>query len=176
MPLGPGPTYGADPRDALLRSNRLALHAAMARRELLERVAGPFDEGLATYEDWALWLHLALLGAEFCVLDVADCVYRIRPQGMSTDRVRARGDGIRVMGLARPWVAACPAADRAKLEAVRRRTLRYLLALEARDAVKRRDLIAGARYAMRAVAVSPVLTMKQAFRRVAAGVRRIGSV
>jgi len=159
------PDFGADPRDALLRSNRFALHAAMAGRELLARVPGPFDEGLTTYEDWALWLRLALLGAEFHVIDVADCVYRIRPAGMTTDRRRAGGDAIRVMALARAWVAQVPAADRGWLEAVRRRTLRYLLALEARAAVKRGNMIAGAAYACRALAVSPLATLVQACRK-----------
>jgi glycosyltransferase involved in cell wall biosynthesis len=169
------PDFGADPRDALLRSNRFALHAAMASRELLARVPGPFDERLTTYEDWALWLRLSLLGAEFQVIDVADCVYRIRPEGMTTDRRRARGDGIRAMQLARAWVAQVPESDRGRLEAVRRRTLRYLLALEARDAVKRGNVIGGALYALRALAVSPMVTLAQACRKAGAGVRaRIG--
>jgi glycosyltransferase involved in cell wall biosynthesis len=165
------PDFGPDPRRALLGSNRVALHAAMAGRELLGRVAGPFDEGLTAYEDWALWLHLSLLGAKFRVIEVADCAYRIRREGMTTDRRRARGDGIRVITLARAWIAQSPEADRPLLEAARRRTLRYLLALEARDAVRRGDPIEGIRYAVRAVAVSPLLTMAQAGRKVAARVR-----
>jgi glycosyltransferase involved in cell wall biosynthesis len=165
------PDFGSDPRHALLGSNRVALHAAMAGRELLGRVAGPFDEGLTTYEDWELWLHLSLLGAEFRVIDVADCAYRIRPEGMTTDLQRARGDGIRVIALARAWVAQSPAADRRQLETLRRRTLRYLLALEARDAARRGDLIAGVRYAVRAVAVSPLLSLAQAGGKVAASLR-----
>jgi glycosyltransferase involved in cell wall biosynthesis len=159
------PDFGGDPREALLNSNRFAVHAAMVSHELLDRVPGHFDEGLTTYEDWALWLRLALLGAEFRVIDVADCEYRIRLEGMTTDRRRARGDGIRVIQLARAWVAQVPAADRGWLEAVRRRTLRYLLWLEARAAVKRGNLIAGAFYAFRALATSPAVTTAQAWRK-----------
>ncbi len=160
------PDFGSDPRDALLRSNRLAVHAALTGRELLGRVAGPFDESLTAYEDWALWLQLALQGVEFRVIDVADCVYRVRPAGMTTDRPRARGDAIRVMQKARAWVAQVSPPDRDRLEAVRRRTLRYLLALQARDAVKRGNLIGGVSYALRALAVSPKVTMAQLWRKV----------
>lgn len=153
------PDFGVDPRDALLRSNRLAVHAAIVRRALLDRVPGPFVEELATYEDWALWLRLALLGAEFRVIDLQDCTYRIRSEGMTTDRRRARRDAIRVMELARGWVAQTPPDDRDRLEAARRRTLRYLLALDARDAVKRGNVIAAAAGAVRALAISPTVAM-----------------
>jgi glycosyltransferase involved in cell wall biosynthesis len=167
------PDLGPDPRETLLRSNRIALHAAMAGRELLDRASGPFDVSLTTYEDWALWLRLALLGAKFHVIDVADCAYRIRPEGMTTDRRRARGDGIRVMALARGWVAQSPAADRRRLEAIRRRTLRYLFALEARDAVKRGAIVAACVYGFRAAAVSPMLTIMQACRKAGSGVKAL---
>lgn len=167
------PELGSDPRDALLRSNRLAVHAALTRRELLGRVPGPFDEELTVYEDWALWLRLALLGAGFLVIDVADCVYRIRSAGMTTDRPRARASAVRVMQKARAWVAQVPPPDRDRIEAVRRRTLRYLFALQARDAVKRGNPIAGVSYALRALAVSPTVTLAQLWRKVG---RLIGSM
>jgi glycosyltransferase involved in cell wall biosynthesis len=166
------PDLGEDPRDSLLRSNRMAIHAVTVPRELLARVPGPFQVDLATYEDWALWLRLALLGARFRVLDLADCVYRVRPKGMTTDRRRARRDAIRVVQLARQWVDQTPAGERARLEAVRRRTLRYLLTLEARDALRRGNLLAGAAYAGRAASVSPLVSTVQAWQKAVGWTRR----
>lgn len=146
---------GSDPRDALLRSNRLTIHAALVPQALLDRVPGPFSESLVVYEDWALWLRLALLGAQFRVLHVPDCVYRIRPAGMTTDRPRARRDAIRLIELAEDWIAQAPPEDRQGLEAVRRRTLRYLLALRARDAARRGELVRAVADASKALLVAP---------------------
>lgn len=146
---------GSDPRDALLRNNRLTIHAALVPRALLDRVPGPFRESLVVYEDWALWLHLALLGARFRVLRIADCVYRIRPAGMTTDRPRARRDAIRVIELAEDWIGQAPPEDQPRLEAVRCRTLRYLLALQARDAARRGELVRAVADATKALLVAP---------------------
>lgn len=45
-------------RDALLRSNYIAIHAAAFHRSLVDAGAR-FDESLATFEDWDFWLQLS---------------------------------------------------------------------------------------------------------------------
>src|SRR5437868_9374023 len=45
-------------RDALLRSNYMAIHAVAFHRSMVDAGAR-FDESLATFEDWDFWLQLA---------------------------------------------------------------------------------------------------------------------
>jgi glycosyltransferase involved in cell wall biosynthesis len=58
-PAGPGRIFGGPfSREALLRSNYLAIHAVLFHRSLVDAGAR-FDEALATFEDWDFWLQLA---------------------------------------------------------------------------------------------------------------------
>jgi glycosyltransferase involved in cell wall biosynthesis len=171
------PDFGGDPREALLHSNRLTVHAALVPRDLLDRVPGPFIESLVVYEDWALWLHLALLGAHFRVLDIADCVYRIRSAGMVTDMTtdlpRAQGDAIRVLGLAKDWIKQTPRGDRRRLDVIRRRRLREYLWSRARDSARRGKLIRASVDALRVPLVGPGDLPRSLWRR---GRRRLRAV
>lgn len=55
----PGRVFGGPfSRDALLRSNYLAIHAVLFHRSLVDAGAR-FDTTLATFEDWDFWLQLA---------------------------------------------------------------------------------------------------------------------
>jgi glycosyltransferase involved in cell wall biosynthesis len=167
------PDFGGDPREALLYSNRLTVHAALVPRELLDRVPGPFIESLVVYEDWALWLHLALLGAHFRVLDIPDCVYRIRSAGMATDLPRAQGDAIRVLELAKDWIKQTPRGDRRRLDVIRRRRLREYLWSRARECARRGKLIRASVDAFRVPFVGPGDLPRALWRR---GRRRLRAV
>lgn len=50
--------------DALLRYNIMTMHAPLLRKGLLDQVGG-MDESLRGFEDWDLWMRMALTGAEF---------------------------------------------------------------------------------------------------------------
>jgi len=171
------PDFGGDPREALLQRNRLTVHAALVPRELLDLVPGPFIESLVVYEDWALWLHLALLGVQFRVLDIPDCVYRIRSAGMATDMTtdlpRAQGDAIRVLELAKDWIRQTPRCDWGRLDLIRRRRLREYLWSRARVNARRGKLIRASVDALRVPLVGPGDLPRALWRR---GRRRLRAV
>lgn len=51
-----------------LRGNNMAIHAAMVRKSLVDRV-GDFDTGMQALEDWDYWLRCILRGAHLAFLD-----------------------------------------------------------------------------------------------------------
>jgi len=108
---------GVDPRAALLVQNRLVIHGALTPTALLQRSAQPFPDDLRSFEDWALWLKLALDGARFDVSRVPDCTYRLRdaPHAMTTAAERASEDRLAVVSLARAWLDELPLAERRAL-------------------------------------------------------------
>lgn len=66
--------------DALLLTNRLAIHSVLVRRQAVEDPALRFDEGLACFEDWDFWCQLVERGplvavaqttAVYCLSDTA---------------------------------------------------------------------------------------------------------
>jgi len=61
-------------RAALLRSNYIAIHAALFHRSFIDRGVR-FDESLATFEDWDFWLQLSAL-ADFAFTGKATAIYR----------------------------------------------------------------------------------------------------
>lgn len=66
--------------DALLRENYLPIHSVLVRRDVLEAVDG-FDEALDMFEDWDLWIRLALAGYGFSAVRAWTAVYRIHSHG-----------------------------------------------------------------------------------------------
>lgn len=58
------------------------LHAAIARREVIERVGG-FEPSLEACEDWDLWLKVAGHGAAFATVPRCLALYRNSPQSLS---------------------------------------------------------------------------------------------
>jgi ubiquinone/menaquinone biosynthesis C-methylase UbiE len=82
--------------------------ATLARRDALEAIGG-FDESLDIYEDWDLYLRLALVG-ELSYLDVPAARYRVWPGNVPWDRTAAG-----VIQVARKHLAgldAVPARER----------------------------------------------------------------
>ncbi|MBC8176313.1 MAG: PIG-L family deacetylase [Deltaproteobacteria bacterium] len=59
----------------LLKENFLPIHSVLIRREALEAVGG-FDENLEMFEDWDLWLRLALANYGFIPVKAWTAIYR----------------------------------------------------------------------------------------------------
>lgn len=62
----------------LFQRNARPLNALMVRRSWFEYVGG-FNESLVAFEDWHLWLQIALSGGLFAKLDQVVCQYSPRP-------------------------------------------------------------------------------------------------
>jgi len=71
--LGDVPSLG-------LIENRFACATTLMRRSLFDRF--PYDERLPAYEDWDLYLRLALAGCRFLVTNDVHFFYRLRPHSM----------------------------------------------------------------------------------------------
>jgi glycosyltransferase involved in cell wall biosynthesis len=84
--------------DTLLSGNLFAVHAALVRREALERT-GYFEETLSAYEDWDLWLRLS---AHFPFIFVPGliAVYLFSLRGLWHTDVRAKENTGRVIAKA----------------------------------------------------------------------------
>jgi peptidoglycan/xylan/chitin deacetylase (PgdA/CDA1 family)/glycosyltransferase involved in cell wall biosynthesis/SAM-dependent methyltransferase len=76
------------------------IHACLVRTELVRAVGG-FDPGLATCEDWDLWLRLARLGRPFAAVPEVLALYRMRERSASVDGRRMLEDGLEVLQRAR---------------------------------------------------------------------------
>ena len=70
------------PFEAFARTNKLAVHCALAPRALLER-AGPFDPSLPACEDWDMWARIARTGAAFVASEPATAFYHMSAGSMS---------------------------------------------------------------------------------------------
>jgi GT2 family glycosyltransferase len=82
-------TSGEDVTPSLLRNNFIMVHAALVRRDGLDRIGG-FREELPCLEDWDLWLRLALAGYRFG-FDPETLVHsRLHAGRMSEDTHRMR--------------------------------------------------------------------------------------
>ena len=93
-------------RAALLRSNYIAIHAALFDRAFVDRGVR-FDETLATFEDWDFWLQLSA-ETDFAFTGKATAVYRAASgesgagAGPNLDREAALAQRDRLM---RKWQA-----------------------------------------------------------------------
>jgi glycosyltransferase involved in cell wall biosynthesis len=83
--------------NALIRYNIMTVHAPLFRRELLVKVEG-MDESLSGFEDWDLWLRMALAGAMFRFLPAAGTrsLVRTHPESLNQDRHTMRRYLLRV--------------------------------------------------------------------------------
>jgi hypothetical protein len=73
-----------EPLPDLLLGNPLHVGSVMVRREWQTRV-GFFDESLRSYEDWDMWLRLALAGCEMGWIDEPVAYYRFHQAQMTRD-------------------------------------------------------------------------------------------
>jgi hypothetical protein len=80
----------------LLLGNLIHPHAALVRRELVER-AGGFDESLTSVEDWDLWLRISRAGALWHCIDRPLAEYRVRPGAMHDNPKRMLDNRLRVL-------------------------------------------------------------------------------
>lgn len=141
-----------DARTMLLRGNPVPPCGVLFPRGWLERVAGPFDEALARFEDWDLLLRLAFAEAPFASTAAYDCVYRIRPS-MTLDTAVASEDALRVLAAIEPAVRG--AQDAALLLPVLRRSRMNYAAWRASFAFRAGDVGGTLRWLVRAVLESP---------------------
>lgn len=81
MFLGDVPSLG-------LAANRLSSATSMIRRSVFEKTR--YNELLSSYEDWDLYLRLALLGRRFLVTNAIHFFYRRRPGSMICGVTRER--------------------------------------------------------------------------------------
>lgn len=75
-----------EPSD-LLYWNPFHVCSTMVRRTWQDR-AGPFDESLRAYEDWDMWLRLALIGCKMGWVAEPVSLYRFHTAQMTQDRER----------------------------------------------------------------------------------------
>jgi glycosyltransferase involved in cell wall biosynthesis len=93
-------------RAALLRSNYIAIHAALFHRSFVDR-GKRFDESLATFEDWDFWLQLSA-ETDFAFTGKPTALYRAASgesgagSGENLDREAALAQRNRLM---RKWQA-----------------------------------------------------------------------
>lgn len=79
-------TYVPIPRfdlASLLGENLFAIHSVLLRKSAFDAVSG-FDESLTLFEDWDLWIRLALGGFGFIPVQRWSAVYRRHAQGTLT--------------------------------------------------------------------------------------------
>jgi glycosyltransferase involved in cell wall biosynthesis len=88
--------YTGDVLGHLLLGNLIHPHAALVRRELVER-AGGFDESLTSVEDWDLWLRISRAGALWHCIDRPLAEYRVRPGAMHDNPKRMLDNRLRVL-------------------------------------------------------------------------------
>ncbi|MCR1825337.1 glycosyltransferase [Pseudomonas mendocina] len=69
-----------------MRGNNMAIHAAMMRRSLVDRV-GYFDTRLQALEDWDYWLRCALHGAYIAFMDAPQAIALTRVHKSSATHV-----------------------------------------------------------------------------------------
>ena len=65
---------------SLFKGNLFPIHGALVRKNALEAVGG-FDESLDIFEDWDLWIRLALAGYSFIPVKVWSVIYRKHSHG-----------------------------------------------------------------------------------------------
>ena len=83
--------------NTLLRFNIMTIHAPLVRREMMDLV-GCMDEALSGFEDWDLWLRMAMSDVQFTFLPVAGSLSLVRthPGSLNQDRSTMRQYLLRV--------------------------------------------------------------------------------
>jgi glycosyltransferase involved in cell wall biosynthesis len=71
-----------------LVANRFSGATSLMRRSLFDRYS--YNEQLTSYEDWDLYLRLAMAGHRFLVTNSIHCYYRQRPDSMIRQMTRTR--------------------------------------------------------------------------------------
>jgi glycosyltransferase involved in cell wall biosynthesis len=90
-------SWGRDALQRLLRHEVFPPHAALVRREVLER-SSLFPENIDTgesQEDWQLWLDLALDGVQFGTVVEPTCLYRRNVPGSISTKLLKYNEGSR---------------------------------------------------------------------------------
>jgi len=83
----------------LLRYNPIVVHAALVRRELIDRYGG-FDEEMVSCADWDFWMRLVLHGVVFAFEKRKSALYRQRSDSLSRNRLTKAEADLQVMNKA----------------------------------------------------------------------------
>ncbi len=104
------PEIAERPFEVFAERTGAAIHCFLSSRDLVRSVGG-FDVGLATCEDWDLWLRIARTGARLTGVPEILAFYRTGEASLSSDVRRMVRDAARVIALSRepdPRVAPDP--------------------------------------------------------------------
>jgi hypothetical protein len=141
--------HEGDVLEPLLVGNLICVHAALVRREPVER-AGGFDESLTAVEDWDLWLRTAREGLRWAVVDEVVAEYRMRADAMHQDPDRMSSNTLRVLDK----FFADPALP-ARVVGMRALAYQHAYLVAAADRYRAGDRTAAERWFGRAIEVRP---------------------
>jgi len=82
--------------DSLIEENFIPINAVLVRRRCLEAVGG-CDETLQGYEDWDLFLRIALAGFAFRYVDEPLALIRLHPDHQSADELMMKRSALAVV-------------------------------------------------------------------------------
>jgi peptidoglycan/xylan/chitin deacetylase (PgdA/CDA1 family)/GT2 family glycosyltransferase len=94
------PSIGAQPFPAFGWRNKLAVHAVMVPRSLIDEVGG-FDPTLPSCEDWDMWLRLARRGNRFIGTSEPTALHHTSRSSTSCNFVRLAAGAAEVLARAR---------------------------------------------------------------------------
>jgi len=110
--------------DLLIEENCIPINAVLIRRRCLEAVGG-CDAALGGYEDWDLFLRIALAGFYYCHLDDPLALIRVHPAHQSSDTLMMKRDALAVVSK----LCGAPAVSPERRRLIRRALARRQLSL-----------------------------------------------
>jgi glycosyltransferase involved in cell wall biosynthesis len=108
--------------DALIENNFIPINAVLIRRRCLEAVGG-CDPALGGYEDWDLFLRIALAGFAYRYLDDQLALIRLHPAHQRSDTLMMKRDALAVVSKLSRTPGVSPERQRLIRRALARRHL-----------------------------------------------------
>jgi glycosyltransferase involved in cell wall biosynthesis len=127
------PFVAAEQRTAILRTCFVGASPAVRSSRLRE--IGGFDETLRIAYDWDCWLRLILDGSVGALVDEPHLEYRQHPGSLTTERVGALWERVRLLEKAQHHASLSPEERRVLYESLRHHRTRAVLA-EAESALR----------------------------------------
>jgi len=110
--------------DALIENNFIPINAVLIKKRCLEAVGG-CDDGLRGYEDWDLFLRIALAGFAYLYIDDPLALIRLHPAHQSSDTLMMKRDALAVVSK----LSRLPGVSSARQPLIRRALARRHLSL-----------------------------------------------